>query len=144
MKTINTNAPVISTKEITINSNIHTVWKILTSIVNWPNWQTEIIKVNTTNSLKPGSKFSWKSGGVNINSTIHTIEPENNFGWTGKAMGIYAIHNWSVDETNGITTVKVEESMEGLVARLFNKSLTKSLETGLQNWLMLLKKECEK
>jgi hypothetical protein len=34
--------------------------------------------------------------------------------------------------------------MEGLIARLLQKSLNANLEKGMQNWLALLKQECER
>ena len=57
--------------------------------------------------------------------------------------GVYAIHNWTLTETDGNTIVKVDESMEGILARLFRKSFNKNLEKGMQRWLDLLKLECE-
>ena len=47
-------------------------------------------------------------------------------------------------ENNGRTIVLVEESMEGFIARLFKKMLSSNLEKGMQNWLALLKQECER
>jgi len=57
---------------------------------------------------------------------------------------MFAIHNWTLTETNGQTLVSVDESMEGFFAKLFKKSFNKNLEKGMLNWLALLKKECEK
>jgi len=57
---------------------------------------------------------------------------------------MFAVHNWTMREEDGRTTVSVEESMEGFIARLLRKSLNNSLENGMQNWLSLLKQECEK
>ena len=55
-----------------------------------------------------------------------------------------AIHNWKLIALNGQTKVEVEESMEGFLAGLYKKSFNKSLETGMQKWLDLLKIESEK
>ncbi len=72
------------------------------------------------------------------------LNPFKNFGWTGKTFGMFAIHNWTLTETNGQTIVSVDESMEGFLAKLLKKSFKKNLEKGMQNWLDLLKQECEK
>lgn len=144
MKNINHNAPVKCSKTVTVNAGEEKVWAVLTDISNWTTWQTDISKSILHGDLKPGSTFEWKSGGANILSTIHTAEPFSYFGWTGKSLGMFAVHNWTMREEDGRTTVLVEESMEGFIARLLRKSLNGSLEKGMQNWLSLLKQECEK
>lgn len=65
-------------------------------------------------------------------------------GWTGKSLGILAIHTWTLSEQNGKTILTVDESMEGFLAGILKKMLNKKLEIGMQKWLDLLKQECEK
>lgn len=144
MRVINNNAPVKCSKTITINANSEKVWAILTNIDNWASWQTDISQPRMNGALQPATTFDWKTGGVKIYSTLHTVEPFENFGWTGKTFGLFAIHNWTLRETNGQTTVSVEESMEGFLAKLLKKSFNKNLEKGMQKWLDLLKQQCEK
>ncbi|MCX8149025.1 SRPBCC family protein [Thermaurantimonas aggregans] len=144
MKSINNKAPVKCSKSITINASSERVWKILTDIDNWNTWQTEIHNPKLNGELLPETTFDWKTGGVKIHSTLHTVEPFKRFGWTGKATGMFAIHNWTLTEINGQTMVTVDESMDGFLAKLFKKSFNKNLEKGMHTWLELLKKECEK
>jgi uncharacterized protein YndB with AHSA1/START domain len=144
MKSINNNAPVQCSKSITINASREKVWKVLTDINRWADWQTDIKNPKMNGALNPNSTFDWKTGGAKIHSTIHTVSPLENFGWTGKTFGMYAIHNWTLNESNGKTTVFVNESMEGFLAKVFKKSFNKNLEKGMVNWLYLLKLECEK
>jgi len=140
----NVNAPVRCRKSITINASDKKVWSVLTDINNWVNWQKDISNSKTNGELKPGATFDWKSGGAKIHSTLHTVEPFKEFGWTGKAFGIFAIHNWTMNESGGTIEVVVDESMEGFLSILLKNSLNKNLEKGMQTWLALLKKECEK
>lgn len=144
MKSINYNAPVQCSKSISINADSKKVWEILTNINKWENWQTDISKPRINGELLINNKFEWKTGGAKIHSTLHTVEPHKCFGWTGKTFGMYAIHNWTLTESNGQTKVLVDESMEGFLACVFQKSFTKNLEKGMQHWLELLKSECEK
>jgi uncharacterized protein YndB with AHSA1/START domain len=144
MTSINNNAPVKCSKTITINADSKKVWSVLTNIDNWATWQTDISKPKLNGELKPETTFDWKTGGAKIHSTLHTVNPNSQFGWTGKTFGMFAIHNWTLTETNGKTIVEVNESMQGFLAELFKKSFNKNLETGMQKWLDLLKKECEK
>jgi uncharacterized protein YndB with AHSA1/START domain len=144
MKSINNHAPVKCSKTIIIDASIEKVWSVITDINNWPNWQTDIDKSKLNGELKPNITFDWKTGGVKINSTLHTVEPYKQFGWTGKTLGLFAIHNWTLIETNGQINVSVDESMEGFLAKIFKESFNKSLEKGMLNWLVLLKQTCEK
>lgn len=144
MKSINSNAPVKCSKTITIAANSEKVWSVMTNINHWANWQTEISNPKLNGALTPASTFDWKTGGAKIHSTLHTVEPCKSFGWTGKTFGMFAIHNWHLTETNGQTLVTVDESMEGFLAKLFKSAFNKNLEKGMQTWLDLLKKECEK
>jgi len=144
MKSINKEAPVKCSKTLTINASSEKVWAVLTDINNWTAWQKDISKSILHGDLKPESKFEWKSGGVKIYSTLHTVEPFKYFGWTGMSLGIFAIHNWTMEETNGQTNVSVEESMEGFIAGLLRKSFNNQLEKGMQSWLHYLKLKCEK
>ena len=144
MKSINYNAPVKCNKSITITASSKKVWEILTNINNWDSWQTDISKPKLNGELKPNSTFDWKSGGAKIHSTLHTVKPCIELGWTGKTFGMFAIHNWNITEKDGKTEVNVEESLEGLFAKLLKNMLNKDLEKRMQNWLYLLKQECEK
>jgi uncharacterized protein YndB with AHSA1/START domain len=144
MKSINNNAPVKCSKTILINAKPEKVWAILTNIDHWANWQTDITKPKLNGQLKPTTTFDWKTGGAKIHSTIQSIDEFKYIGWTGKTFGMLAIHNWKLIALNGQTKVEVEESMEGFLAGLYKKSFNKSLETGMQKWLDLLKIESEK
>jgi uncharacterized protein YndB with AHSA1/START domain len=144
MKGINSNAPVKCSKTIVINVSIEKVWNVLTNIDHWATWQTDISNPKLNGQLKPNTTFDWKTGGAKIHSTLHTVEPLRQFGWTGKTFGMFAIHNWTLTETNGQTTVYVDESMEGFFTKLFKSAFNKNLEKGMQKWLDLLKAESEK
>jgi len=144
MKSINNNAPVKCSKTILINANPEKVWNALTNIDQWSNWQTDITKPKLNGELKPNSTFVWTSGGATIHSTLRTVDSFNHLGWTGKTLGLLAIHTWTIRKANNQTQVAVDESMEGLLAKLFKNMFNKNLDKSLQTWLDLLKRECEK
>ena len=144
MKSINSSAPVKCHRSITINASQEKVWAALTNIDQWANYLTFVSKPKLNGELKAGTSFYWKNAGTPINSIIHTAEPFNYFGWTGKAFGTFAIHNWTLTSSNGQTLIAADESMEGFPVVLFKKYFYKLLDNGLQSWLELLKKECEK
>lgn len=144
MRSINNEAPAIGRKSITIDADSKKVWAILTDIDNWSSWNKDISHPRLNGDLRPEATFVWRSGGATISSTLHTVEPYSDLGWTGKALGTFAIHNWTLTEANGRTTVSVEESMEGFLVSVFKRSFTKNLETGMRKWLESLKQACEK
>jgi hypothetical protein len=144
MKNINHNAPVKCSKSILINARPEKVWAVMTGIDQWASWQTDISQTKLNGALTPGSTFDWKTGGAKIHSTLHTVEPYKYFGWTGETFGMHAIHNWTLEETDGQTRVSADESMEGFLARLLKKAFNKNLEKGMQHWLELLKTTVEK
>lgn len=143
MININPNAPVIIRNSILINANSVNTWEILTDIDKWPLWQTHIKKAKLFGALQPGSEFKWTSGGLTIRSRLHTVQPFNNIGWSGKSLGLYAIHNWTLIEHEKHTEIVVEESMEGFLAKLLGGFLKKNVSASNQKWLEFLKRTCE-
>ncbi len=144
MKHINTKAPVQSTASILINASSDKVWELLTDIDRWPMWYTDIRRAKIKGPLEPGTSFDWRTGGMHIRSTLHTVEPHLHFGWSGKSFGLLAIHNWTLRSIDGKTQVSVAESMEGALASLLKKTLNKSLEKQMHTWLARLREACEK
>lgn len=143
MKEINQNAPVVARKGIWIDASPDQVWNVLSDINQWQVWNPDISFAEAPKFLIADQSFTWKSGGMKITSTIHTANPNRALGWTGKVMGVFAIHNWRLnDEKNG-TRLVVEESMEGFLAGLMKKSFQKTLDKGMSRWLDFLKAEAE-
>lgn len=140
---IDGNAPVTCSKSLLINATPAQVWAVLTAINQWPNWQSGIKQARLNGPLQAGSTFVWQTGGATIRSTLHTVEPYSQLGWTGKTMGLYAIHNWHLEAVGDQTQVAVEESMAGLLATVFKKTFNKTLADGMQHWLAQLKQACE-
>lgn len=140
---INQKAPVKCSKAILIDALPEKVWAVLTDVNHWAEWQTDISNPRLNGVLRASTTFDWKTGGASIHSTLHTVDPYQEFGWTGRTLGIFAIHNWILVVKDGQTQVVVEESMEGFLAKLFKRTFNQNLETGMQKWLDLLKKTCE-
>lgn len=140
----NSKAPVYCSRSITINAHAAKVWEQLTAIDRWPTWQPDIKKAKLSGTLAPQNEFRWKTGGTAIRSTLHTVQADRFFGWTGKTAGLFAVHNWVLIERGATTEVVVEESLDGLLARWFKKSFSASLAQGMERWLQLLKTTCER
>lgn len=141
---INLNAPVIARDQLFINVQPKLVWQLLTNINQWPKWQLAVKHAYMEEPLAEGITFKWKAGGLHFTSVIHTCAAHRFFGWTGKTIGVYAVHNWELIPHNGGTLVQVEESLQGIFPSLFKSGFIKTLEKGMKTQLSELKAAAEK
>lgn len=141
---INENAPVKQANQILINATPEKVWAVLTDINQWIHWNEKITKAQAPETLKAGARFNWKVNGASIKSTLHTVDINKTFGWSGTTFGGSAIHNWYLTVEGTGTRVKVEESMEGWLVKLFKNKMNKDLAKDMYFWLEMLKRESER
>jgi hypothetical protein len=95
-------------------------------------------------AVAPGSEFRWKAGPGTIVSTLEQVDPPSYVRWRGRTMSIKAMHEWRLGSHEGGTHVETEESFSGLLARLFNGQLQKTLDRSLEQGLEHLKREAER
>jgi hypothetical protein len=117
---------------------------VLTAIENWPAWNPAVKSAALQGEIAKGSEFRWKAGPGTITSIIQQVEPPQLIVWTGKTLGIKAVHVHTLEARNGKTLVKTKESYEGLAARLFSGPLKKTLDSALEEGLAHLKAEAER
>jgi hypothetical protein len=141
---INEQAPAVGASEIEIAAAPEAVWEVLTAFEGWPSWNRDVKSMTMQGDVAPGSVFRWKAGPGTITSTIQRVEPPRLIAWTGKTLGINAIHFWHLEPRNGRTFVRTEESYEGPIARTFRGSLQKTLDRALADGLGYLKAEVER
>lgn len=144
MVSINKDAPVLARAEIEIDANQETVWKILTDFEGWPKWNPDVKQCLAHGELESGTQFQWKAGLGNITSVLQNVEPPHLLAWTGKMMGLNAIHVCKIDFADNKTFVRTEESWEGLVSDDMHDKLQENLEMLLQSCLKHLKAEVER
>ncbi len=142
-KTVDTKAPLWARKEIIIEAPLENVWNLQTTIENWPQWQSDITAAQLEGGLAVGSIFRWKAKGLKIVSTLHTVEPQHQIGWTGDSLGMFAIHNWTFTAQQQGTKVITEESLSGWMARLLKLFDSHFLEKSLEATLQTLKTTVE-
>jgi hypothetical protein len=124
----NRSAKAYSKEIIKIEAPVVVVFKLISEINNWSSWQTSVTTANIEGEPLPGKSFRWKTGGIKIVSTLHTMEPFTEIGWTGKFWWITATHNWYFrDEKNGNCLVTVEESLHGFLSGLMKRSLREGM-----------------
>jgi hypothetical protein len=144
MVKINEKAPVLAKAKIEIDSDPETVWNIMADIEAWPSWNPEVKKACLKGELKEGTQFVWKAEPGKITSLLQNVEPPHILAWTGRIMGINAVHIWKIELINDKTVVETEESWEGMLSKVMRGQMQKMLENSLNSGLQYLKSEAER
>lgn len=133
---IDDRAPMVARKEIIVAATVEKLWAMQADINHWPEWQPGVTSAHLDGDVAIGSVFRWKGGGLNITSILQIVEPPHRIGWTGKAIGIDAVHIWTFEPHGDGTRVTSEESWSGWLTRILKlfdpHMLEKSVDTSLQ------------
>jgi uncharacterized protein YndB with AHSA1/START domain len=140
---INRAAPVVAETATEIHSTPWRLWETLVDVERWPEWNADVKAVSLQGGAREGSVFRWKTGSGTITSTFRTLEPPHFVSWTGKTMSLRATHVWSFEQNGGKTTLRTAESLEGPLARLLRRQLTKKLQKTLDANVEALKAHIE-
>jgi hypothetical protein len=141
---INRKAPVLSKGVVEIAADPEAVWKVLATIDRWPDWNPDIKSVSLEGCVAKGTRFRWKAGSWKIVSVIQNVKRDRLLAWTGRMIGIKAVHVWHLEPRGTGTLVVNEESWEGLLARLLRRSVQKALDKANASGLARLKAEAER
>jgi len=141
---VNQIAPVKTMQSVKIHASPEKVYAVFTNVQKWPEWQREITAAKLNGPLRSGSFIEWSTAGMNIKSTLQTVETNQKIGWCGKAFGAFAIHTWQFQQHDSYTIVTVNESMEGWMVKLMKGYFQKNLNIATKKWLEALKSEAEK
>ena len=133
--TIDRKAPAIARGSIQIEASPETVWDIVSDIERWPEWNPDVTDAELHGSLAAGGTFTWKAGPGKIRSSLSEVDAPRRIAWTGKTLGISAVHTWVIEPTENGVELTTEESWSGLPVRLFpgssQRTLDKAVSTGL-------------
>lgn len=140
---VNKRAPARGDAEIFIKAPIETVWHVLSDFEAWPRWNKSISRIKLEGPINPGTTFVWMAGGSKIISRLEEVDAPKTLAWTGRTLGIRAVHTWRLDEAADGTRVYTEESFEGFVVRLFPGLMSKILAKALNQGVTALKSEAE-
>ena len=141
---VNDKAPAVSSAEIEVAAEPELVWDVLTTIDDWPSWNPDVTSASLEGELTEGSRFRWKAGRATITSTLQRVERPRLIAWTGKTLGLSAIHVYRLEAHGAGTLVSTAESWEGPVARVFRKRMRETLSKAVEAGLGYLKAEAER
>lgn len=140
---INEDARVRSRQVGFIDAPVQTVWAALSDLQRWPEWYEDVSTLRMEGPLAPGTGFRWKAGGMTIRSELVEVGPTSRIAWTGRTLGVLAIHVWQLDPLETGTQVTTEESFEGVLPRLLPGLMRRTLEKSLDMSITRLRKACE-
>ncbi|MEO1049902.1 MAG: SRPBCC domain-containing protein [Bacteroidota bacterium] len=133
--------------KVDIEAPAEVVWDILLQAETWPEWYEGAANVKVQNStdgrLKEGSVFTWKTMGLDFQSTIKEYVPNERLSWESRKKSIKAYHSWLIiPNENGVTLV-TDESQYGWLTFLEKTFQRKKLQRIHDIWLAEIKKKAE-
>jgi uncharacterized protein YndB with AHSA1/START domain len=141
---VNRSAPVIAQAETVIAAPAAEVWAVLTDFGSWTRWQPDVSRMDFPGPLAPGTVFNWVGGGAKITSRLEEVDESHRIVWTGRAaLGLNAVHAWTIESVPTGTRVFTEESFAGILAGLLRGMLRSKLRKTLEEGLTALAAEVE-
>jgi hypothetical protein len=141
---INRAAPAIASGEAFIDADPNTVFSVISAIGAWPSWNPDVKSAELDGPVEPGTVFRWKAGPSPLSSTLQVVDPPHEIAWTGRTMGIKAIHVFRFEAHDDGTLARSEESWQGLLPSLLKRWSRRTLEKGIDDVLSHLKTESER
>jgi uncharacterized protein YndB with AHSA1/START domain len=140
---IERDAPATAEGEQRIDAPPEIVWAVMSDIDAWPTWNPDVKRATLEGPLATGSVFRWKAG-TSLVSRLEVVDPPREIAWTGRTMGIRAVHVYRFEPMDGGTLARSSESWEGLIPSLLKGWSRRTLERGIADSLGRLKAEAER
>ena len=140
---VNHEAPATGIAEVFIQAPVEKVWRILSELEKWPSWNKSVSMIRVNGPLATGTSFEWMTGGSRIISRLKEVDPPRKIAWSGRMLGIRAIHVWELKAEGEGTRVRTEESFDGIVATLLRGLMKKTLAKALAQGTASLKAAAE-
>lgn len=133
--------------EIEINASPEEVWTILLQAETWPDWYEGASNVKVLNSsngiVEDGSVFTWRTMGLNFESTIKEFVPASRLSWESRKKSIKGYHAWLILPTENGCKLITQESQYGWLTffeKLFQPNKLRKLH---DVWLAEIKNKAE-
>jgi hypothetical protein len=135
-------APVHVRNELEMDAAPDVVWAWIVRAPLWPEWYPNSADVDIGSGsppdLGPGTRFTWRTFGVRLESTVLEFVPGERIAWDARAVGVDAYHAWLLRRTARGTHVLTEETQHGWLARLGGLFLPRRMSQQHQIWLEAL------
>ena len=128
-------ADVVSTAE--------RLWDILADVKAWPEWQGTSYVDPPTARPQEGSTFAAELGGHTWNVTVTEADRPRRLVWSGRQMGLKAVHEWEFAEAGGRTQALSRDTISGWPLLVARAAVGKKVSEHDQKWLASLKVKAE-
>jgi hypothetical protein len=140
-------APVYTFNEITIVAPPERVWAWLARASAWPSYYDNASNVRFVDGGGPdlslGSRFTWKTFNVSVDTTVTECVVPTRLAWRGKTFGGGGYHGWVIEPAPSGCRVVTEETQRGIVPSVGRWFLRAGLLKQHQRWLEGLKRVAE-
>ena len=139
-------APVKVRNEIAIAAPPERVWPWLIRAADWPAWYPNSSDVRIeggARDLSAGARFTWRTFGVAVRSTVREFVPNERIAWDGAGLMLDVYHAWLIEPRAGGAWVLTEENQHGLAARAQALFMPNRMHAGHDVWLAALKAKAE-
>ncbi|WP_036014774.1 SRPBCC family protein [Lentzea albidocapillata] len=140
---IDVKAPVVVHCDTVVAAPLQRVWRLLTDVPSWPDWQPDITSAAADSPLRTDSVFRWSTAGLDIESTVYQLREPRRILWGGTVSGITGIHLWTCDVIGSSVHVRTEESWDGDPVLADVDGMRAALGESLAVWLRHLRKAAE-
>lgn len=133
--------------EIAIGAPPRAVWDVLVRAVDWPRWYPNSRNVRIADGardLSRGARFSWKTFGIGVTSTVREFVAPERIAWDGSGLLMDVYHAWLIEPRPSGCWVLTRETQNGFVPRAQALLAPNRMYKGHQLWLERLKAEAEK
>lgn len=132
---IDRTAPVVVRQEMLIDAPVELLWRLHTDVNRWTEWRSDVDSASLASAFAPGEVFHWRTGGLEVESTIEAVDPLRRTAWGGPAAGITGIHVWTFTPSSEGVHVVTEESWAGEPIEADVAKAQSMLETAISTWL---------
>lgn len=136
-------SPVVARSEIVIDAEVRHVWSVLAQIEQWPSWHPGVRGTELDGALETGTGFRYEAGPSTNTCVLTRVDAPWALAWRGHSMGVGHDRSWRLEEGSGACHVITEQSLSGILARLFSGRLLGWSQRELDIWVHLLKLEAE-
>jgi uncharacterized protein YndB with AHSA1/START domain len=125
-------------------STAERLWEILTDVKAWPEWQGTSYVEPPAGPLQKGSTFVAELGGHRWNLTVTEADRPRRLVWTGRHMGLEAVHEWEFAQTGGRTRAISRDSVSGWMLLFIHAMVERRVSDTDANWPVRLKFRAER
>jgi len=140
-------ADLFAHNKIFVHASCKKVFTNLADAQAWPSSYPNSHDVKLLNSLDGklhrGTRFSWDTFGVHIESTVHEFVPDSRLGWFGNGTAMKANHTFFLLREGEGCRIVTEKIVKGPGAIDFREKQPAAMHEGHGLWLSTLKQRSE-